>query len=118
MRLPPTSPGVDRGYLKFGVTHRSTSARRIGIRPQGCSVGPVPATDVKLIQGTLIEQTRKIPLRGGLLRLCASTAPTCESKIEVASNSTQILYLKPLNADAGQFTGVVTVNTPAKLTQL
>jgi hypothetical protein len=83
--------------------------------PFSISVGPIPATDVKLAQGTLIEQSRKNPLGGGLLRLCAATESTCESKIELASNSLHLLYLKPMDADAGQFTGVVTVNTPEKL---
>jgi hypothetical protein len=87
----------------------------IGIAVQG-----VPATKVRLLQATLLEQSRKLPVAGGWMlcreKLSAANKTGADTDIALAAHSSQRLWLYP-NPGAelvGKYVGNVTIGAAEK----
>lgn len=82
----------------------------------GIAVQAVAATKVGVLQTTLVEQSRKTPLDGGLTLCTQPVAPCTESGISLAPNSANRLWLQT-NKDStivGKYAGTVTVSAAEK----
>jgi len=89
---------------------RSDSAIDIGIAVQG-----VPATDVRVMQTALIEQSTKVPLPGNW-SLCRTHQGQCDTKIDLGAHSANRLWLRPTDRTSiiGKYTGTVTIGASEK----
>jgi hypothetical protein len=77
--------------------------------PVAISVGPVPATDVKLINPYLLEKNSKAPIAAGGLQLCRESVPPCSpGPINLVASSATQLWLQGAD-DVGQYEGSITV---------
>jgi hypothetical protein len=85
--------------------------------PVMVTVGPVRATDVRLMNAVLIEKTRKTTFDAGGMRLCLDRLQNCDERgLTLPANSADQLWLLPVNstAYAGQFTGQLTISSAEK----
>ncbi len=82
----------------------------------GIAVGPVPATDVRVLQANLVEQSRKYPLASAGFMLCKNPIGRCESDISLLPNSANRLWLRTQDdkSPVGQFLGSVTIAASQK----
>jgi len=93
------------------VSLSAGDALEVGIGVQG-----VAATQVRILQTDLVEQSRKTPLEGGLT-LCSQAAGACtDVGIDLAPNSSNRLWLRTNNNSAivGKYAGTVTVGAAEK----
>src|SRR5262245_50609790 len=86
------------------------SAIDIGIAVQG-----VPATDVRVMQTALIEQSTKFLIPGNW-SLCRTHQGQCDTKIDLGAHSANRLWLRPTDRTSiiGKYTGTVTIGASEK----
>jgi hypothetical protein len=84
----------------------------------GVAVGSTPASNVKLLQSTIVEQSRKYPLATNGLMLCREPTGVCLGDINLAANSSSRLWLRPSdgNYPPGHFIGNVAIAATEKPT--
>ena len=120
--------------LPYTLTNKNTASFAWSVRPPagevnlphgepieiGIAVQSVPATKVRLLQATLLEQSRKQPVNGGWM-LCreklSATKKTCaDADITLAAHSAQRLWLyaSPDAELIGKYSGNVTIGTAEK----
>lgn len=82
----------------------------------GIAVGAVPASNVKLLQATLIEKSRKYPLAEAGLTLCKKSSGDCDSEINLEAHSSNRLWLRTKDDKypVGQFQGSVVIAAAQK----
>jgi hypothetical protein len=82
----------------------------------GIAVGPVPASDVTLLQATLVEQSRKSLLASTALTLCRDPdGKSCRGGIDLPASSANRLWLRTEGSEAvGQFVGTVMIAASQK----
>lgn len=84
----------------------------------GISVGPVPATDVRLLQVGLVEATTKQPLGKRTFKLCASRSGNCTgAALSLAAHSAQRLWLRSESEGSsivGKYVGTIIVAAAEK----
>jgi hypothetical protein len=82
----------------------------------GIAIQAVPASHARVMQSTLIEQSRKVPLDGDLL-LCAQLEGQCEQAgVNLDANSANRLWLRTSSATPiiGKYVGAVIVGADQK----
>jgi hypothetical protein len=81
----------------------------------GIAVQAVAATNVRVLQTALVEQSRKTPLDGGLM-LCKQPGGSCGADIDLAANSSNRLWLRSNSGGAivGKYTGTVSIGASEK----
>ena len=79
----------------------------------GISVGAHEATNIQVLQSTLVQKQSHRPLAEGRVLLCTTAVEACDgSPITLAPNKPHRLWLRPATTgwlDVGKFTGAVTV---------
>lgn len=93
------------------ISIRTGEAIEIGI-----TVGPVPATNVRVLQANLIEKSRKFALAPAGLILCKNPQEKIESEITLLPNSANRLWLrtKEDSYPVGIFSGSVKIAASEK----
>jgi hypothetical protein len=116
--------------LPYSLTNKTSAVFSWSIKPPppeislkgdepievGIAVQGVPATSVRLLQATLIEQSRKVPLSGGF-QLCAQQVGDCKNAtVDLAPNSANRLWLRTTNTIAlvGKYLGTVSIGAAEK----
>ena len=116
--------------LPYTMTNKSTAAFSWSIKNPpaevslkageaidvGIAVQAVPATHVRVMHVTLIEQSRKTPLDAGIL-LCDKLTGTCDATgLSLTANSANRLWLRTsgLNPIVGKYAGAVTIGADQK----
>jgi len=87
----------------------------------GIAVGPVPASRVRLLQATLIEESRKYPLAEAGFVICEKptmekVSEQCKSEINLEDHSPNRIWLHSKNGSypVGKFKGSVTIGASQK----
>lgn len=84
--------------------------------PIGVAVGPLPASDIRLVHSTLLEQSRKYNLGAEGLEICRNEFGECETPVHLTANSGGTIWLRSKDGvmAVGHFVGSVTINSPQK----
>lgn len=84
----------------------------------GIAVGPDAATNVQVLQSTLVQEKSHRPLANGRLLLCTTAEEACDgSPVTLAANQPHRLWLRPAATgwfDVGKFSGAVTIAASQK----
>ncbi len=92
--------------FSWDVTALSGAAMNVGDKlPVNISVGPVAASNVRILQSSLLEATSKEPLLDGTI--CGSLTD-CNSQINIHANTSQTLWLRT-RGNPGTYTGSLTL---------
>jgi hypothetical protein len=82
----------------------------------GIAVQAVAARHVRVLHASLVEQTRKTPLDGGIVLCAQASGPCNDAGIDLAPNSSNPLWLrtKADRAIVGKYVGTVTIGADEK----
>jgi hypothetical protein len=110
--------------LSYNLTNRSAASFAWTIKPPpgelslgkargvdiGIAVQELPATNVRVMQTALIEQSTKTPLAGNW-SLCRMQEGACDPKIDLDAHSANRLWLRPADKAriVGKYTGTITI---------
>jgi hypothetical protein len=85
----------------------------------GIAVGPVPASNVRVLESTLVETTSRRQFGAGRVALCSEEDRDCaEGPPKLAANQPHRLWLKPdasASVSPGKYTGTITIAAAEKV---
>jgi hypothetical protein len=113
--------------LPYTLTNRSTATFAWSVKPPvselnltagepvkiGIAVQAVPATGVRVMQVTLVEQSRKTPL-GNDIVLCKQPTGPCESNLDANSANPMWLRTSAAPSIVGKYAGTVIIGADQK----
>jgi hypothetical protein len=123
--------GTQTFTLPYTVSNKSSATFAWSVKPPPAEISlkagdsieigvavtqSVAATNVRVLQTALVEQTRKTPLDGGLM-LCKQTAGPCTGDgVNLGPNSSNKLWLRTNSAGTlvGKYIGTVTIGAAEK----
>jgi len=75
------------------------------------SMGPVPATNVRLIHSSLIEQSTKVLLGSDQIQICHNAAGPCQTDFSLAAGSANQLFVRVRDEfeDPGTYQGAIVI---------
>ncbi|WP_028466975.1 hypothetical protein [Nisaea denitrificans] len=86
----------------------------------GIAVGPIPASNVRILGTSLVETTTRRQLGAGRIALCSDEKPACstDGPLALAANQPHRLWLKPdvsVPVVPGKYSGTITVAAAEKV---